>query len=76
MTVAIGGISEGLVDETLLTSLAGIPHVVARVVNNWTDFTLNSSAVLSLDTIESLEVFNNQTLLSIIFGFQQFFCHF
>lgn len=84
-----GNISQALAQRNHLTSVvtesafsgaatvtAGILHVVARFKNNSERFPLNSSAIVFLDSVASLEAFNTRTTLPTTFSTtQQLFIH-
>lgn len=58
VTIVTRGVSN---DETdfALYKLVNFPQVVARLGNDWTNFTLNSTSIVSLDSVESLRAFTN-----------------
>lgn len=47
---------------------ADIPHVVLKFEYQPKEFRLNSSAIVSLDSVESLETFNNRIILPSFFS--------
>lgn len=49
---------------------AGIPHIVAKIKNETDFIRLNSSAIASIVSLESLDKFNQQIILSPTFAMQ------
>lgn len=63
VTIVVGSaLSDKMVHATF-ASTAGIPHAVVRLKNGSRMFHLNSSAIILLDTIQSLESFYNRAIL-------------
>lgn len=52
----------------IIASIVAVPHVVARFNSKLEKFLLNSSAVVSLESVESLEDFNQHTILPSTFS--------
>lgn len=58
-------------DSKLFFLVSDIPRVVTRFKNETPKFELSSSAIMFLDSVASLEVFNNRTILSLTFSMSQ-----
>lgn len=59
-------VSDGLSDEqesVVFPLNAAVPHVVATFGNDSKVFRLNSSAIVLLDSVETLKAFNQRTVL-------------
>lgn len=54
-------------DYFLLYSFVNIPHIAARFNYESKKFQINSSAIVTLDSIKSLELFNKRTVLPLKF---------
>lgn len=70
VSVVADSASQNKVNSVPFASTAHIPHVVARFKHDQ-KFKLNSSAIVFLDSVASLEVFNNRTILPATFSMQQ-----
>lgn len=64
---------EGKIDAFELNFFAftEMPHVVENLENNSKPFKLNSSAIVILDSVKTLEAFNKRTILSATFSLSQ-----
>lgn len=58
-------------DFAPFASFAGIPHIVAKFDSKMREFQINSSAIVSLNSIESLESFNSRTSLHVTLSMSQ-----
>lgn len=56
------------VNSAIIASIADVPHVVASFDNKLKQILLNSSAFVSLDSVESLKKFNQRTILPVTFS--------
>lgn len=64
-------------DSAPFASIAPIPHVAARIPNKLIQFKLSSSAIVSLESIDSLKTFRKAVYLSTFFSMsKQVFIHF
>lgn len=72
LTVVIDSSLRSNIDSIPFAATAEIPHVIARLPENWNNsFTLNSSAIVSLDSIKSLKKFNALAKLHSTFTTRQ-----
>lgn len=77
VTLVMGGTSNDEIVFGQFETNHGFPHFVARLKNNCSTFRLKSSAIVSLESVESLEVFNNCTTVPATFSMrQQIFIYF
>lgn len=60
--------SDETVDSTIIAFTAAIPHVVGRLDSNMEEFLLNSSAIVSLESVEALKDFNERLILPVTFS--------
>lgn len=70
MTVVVGEFFSDQIDAVSRAFTMDHPHVVARF-NDTKKFNLNSSAIVLLDTTESVKMFNKRTIIPLTFSMQQ-----
>lgn len=71
VTVVVDNSSRNKTSMASFTSLAEIPHIVASFDPECKNFSLKSSAIVSLNTMASFEAFNKRTRLPSTFSMQQ-----
>lgn len=71
LSLVIGSNSSEKINSAIIASTTTTPHVVAKFDSKMEKFSLNSSAIVSLDSIESLEKFNQRTILPVTFSMKQ-----
>lgn len=65
VAIVVDSVFNNKTDFAPFASFAGIPHIVAKFDNTSENFLLNSSAIVLLNTIASLETFNSRTILPV-----------
>lgn len=73
VSVIMSDFSDNNIKSAITAATAGIPHVnfEKRFVNEMSPYELNSSAIVSLDSVASMKVFNNRTNLFDFFSMPQ-----
>lgn len=71
LTIVIGSINSDFTDAVTFRSTASIPRVIVKSNGKSKQFTLNSSTIVSLESAESVDIFNSRTNLSVTFCLRQ-----
>lgn len=71
LTVVSDSLLKDNFDSAVFATSSNVPHVVASFVNDLRKFTLNSSSIVSLNSIASLKAFNERTVLPVSFSVSQ-----
>lgn len=68
VTIFIGVRRSDKIDAAFLAAIVGHPHVVKNLTNPQKGIFLDSSAIVSLQSVASLEAFNVRTILPLHFS--------
>lgn len=76
VTFVMENSSSVIANPASIASLANIPHLVVGFDNRSKNLTLNSSAIVSLESVESLKTFNQRIVIPRTFSnLKQLFIH-
>lgn len=68
VTIAVDNYFGNESDSVPFASTAGIPHIVTKIGLELGNFTINSSAIVSLESIQLLNEFHNHSILPVTFS--------
>lgn len=68
VSIVVGSDESDITDSSPFLAIASTPHVVARFENGYKMLRIKSSAIVTMDSIATLEIFNARTILPVAYS--------